>query len=661
MLIFDIETNGLLDVLTKIHCLVIRNTETGEVLRCNDQGTGDLTIELGLRYLMAAAAHGVKLVPHNGIGFDIPAIKKVYPWFDLPEESVLDTLVCSRLIYADLVDMDTRLARAGKLPGRLFKKHSLEAWGYRLGVHKGGYTEWCAENGIEDPWAAWCPEMEDYCVQDTEVTLAILKFLKIEEYSAGAIELEHAVEWIIRRQERYGFCFNMTRAAALHVKLVAAKLEAESALRRVFPPFYLNDGEFTPKRDLDRLGYTAGAPLTKVKLVDFNPGSRHHIAIALKRRYGWEPAEFTPSGEPKVDETVLGSLKYPEAQLLSAYLTIDKRLGQLAEGDEAVMKRVGADGRVHGAVNAMGTVTGRMSHFKPNVAQTPANYSPYGEEFRACYVAARGKVLVGADAAALELRDLAGYMARFDAGAYIKAVLDGNKKDGTDPHSVNARALGLDPLKEYFGTETGRDIAKTWFYAFIYGAGDEKLGSIISKRKGPQARAAGKRSKARFMQALPALSKLVEKVKANAKANKCLFGLDRRRLFVRSDHSALNTLLQSAGAVQMKVALVILDRALRGDTRPLLVIPSQCIEAVRDVIQRELSGIRPADCWLIPGTDYEFVANVHDEWQIEVTEDLGHAVAKAAVEAIQQAGVATQFPCPLDGEAAVGHSWAETH
>jgi DNA polymerase I-like protein with 3'-5' exonuclease and polymerase domains len=264
------------------------------------------------------------------------------------------------------------------------------------------------------------------------------------------------------------------------------------------------------------------------------------------------------------------------------------------------------------------------------MAQVPAGYSPYGHECRELFIVELHKVLVGADAAALELRVLAGYMARYDGGAYVRTVLDGNKDDGTDIHSVNAKALGLDPKGNYFDGESGRDIAKTWFYAFLYGAGDAKLGFILSRQKGTEAMAVGKNSRTKFMRNLPALASLVKKIKQAVKERGYLVGLDGRQLHIRSQHAAPNALFQNAGAVLMKKALVILDADLQS-------------------------------LGFIPGVHYEFVANVHDEWQIEADIDKGEVIGKAAVEAIRKAGEYYNFRCPLDGEYKLGRNWAETH
>jgi len=618
-----------MDEVTQIHCLVLRNIDTGKVHIFNSQSPV-MTIEAGLA--MASAAD--LTVWHNGINYDCPVIQKLYPSHRWAEKKVIDTLVYARLVYPDLWDIDTKLYEKGKLPGHLRKRQSLEAWGHRLGEYKGDYQ---GDPSIADEkerkkrkWERWNQAMEDYCVQDTEVTLKLFLKLEAKDYSREAIGIEHGVAWIISRQERYGFGFDKAAAAQLLASLVKEKLRLEDELATVFKPMWMRDGKlFTPKADNKRHGYVSGAVLQKIKLTEFNPGSRDHIALWLKRLYGWKPDEFTNDGKPKIDETVLNQLPFPEAKLLQRYLMVGKRLGQLAEGKEAWLKNE-KNGRLHGSVNSNGAVTRRMTHSRPNMAQVPAGYSLYGPECRALFTVPKGKVLVGADAAALELRDLAGYMAAYDGGEYVKVVLEGDKSKGTDIHSVNARALGLDPKGTYFDGESGRDIAKTWFYAFIYGAGDEKLGFITKRIKGPKARSAGKKSRADFMRNLPALGKLVERVKKAVKERGFLKGLDGCILHIRSQHSALNTLLQSAGAIQMKKALIILDESLKA-------------------------------IGLVPGVHYEFVANVHDEWQLEVDEEHGETVGKLAVEAIRKAGEYFKFKCPLDGEYGIGRSWAETH
>jgi DNA polymerase-1 len=280
----------------------------------------------------------------------------------------------------------------------------------------------------------------------------------------------------------------------------------------------------------------------------------------------------------------------------------------------------------------MGAGTARMTHARPNIAQVPGlkdrktgGVMPYGKECRSLFKARPGYVFVGCDADALELRCLAGYMAKYDGGAYIKTVLEGNKDLGTDMHSVNMRALVF----------TGRDPAKTWFYAFIYGAGDEKLGLIAQAPKGTLARARGKSDRAKFLKNLPAMGRLVAVTKAQAQSSGHIIAIDGRRIPSRSQHSALNTLLQSAGAIFMKRALVILEAKLQA-------LGFKNSEQSNDA-------------------DYEFVINCHDEWQIEAKEEHAETIGKAAKASIVEAGEAFNFACPLDGNYSIGATWADTH
>jgi DNA polymerase I len=610
--VVDLETDGFLDVTTKVHVMVVRDHATGKFRVFREH-----QMEEGLSYLNQFDL----LAGHNIIKFDLPVLSKLYG-YTRHWATLRDTMVLSRLMWADIYEHDQKLVKAGRMPSKCVGKYSLEAWGYRLGNYKGDY---------DGGWAQWSQEMEDYCVQDVAVTDQLLTRIEDQQWDERSVVLETQVASILSRQERHGFLFDTEKAAKLYATLVQRRSDLERKLQEVFKPLYRPDGPvFTPKRDNAKLGYSEGCPFQKIKLVTFNPGSRDHIAHWLKLMRGWKPTDFTSDGKPKVDETVISKLPYPEAEPLKEYLMVGKRIGQLAEGDEAWLKRIKDDGRIHGGVNTMGAVTGRMTHVAPNLAQVPASYSPYGHECRELFCVPANKAQVGCDADALELRDLAGYMGRYDNGAYIEAVLKGDKKAGTDIHSMNARALGLDPKATYFDGETGRDIAKTWFYAFIYGAGDEKLGVILTRKKGPAAVKRGKQARNDFLTNLPAMGALVKAVKAKAKTQKFLTGLDGRRISVRSEHAALNTLLQCAGAVQMKKALCLLDDRLH-------------------------------ELGFTPGTHYEFIANVHDEWQIEVDHDKAETVGREAADAIRRAGEAFGFRCPLAGEYKIGRNWADTH
>ena len=257
------------------------------------------------------------------------------------------------------------------------------------------------------------------------------------------------------------------------------------------------------------------------------------------------------------------------------------------------------DGRIHGFVNTNGAVTGRMTHSSPNMAQVPSTSSPYGKECRECWTVENNYKLVGIDASGLELRMLAHYMN--DEG-FTYELLNG------DIHTANQMAAGLE----------SRPQAKTFIYALLYGAGDAKLGSVV----GGDAKDGG-RLRQSFFDNLPAFKDLKDRVGRAAKRG-YLKGLDKRKLFVRSEHAALNTLLQGAGAIVMKQAVVNLQ------------------ESIKDL-------------------DAYFVANVHDEWQIEAHKDIADKVGELGILAIEKAGKDFNLKCELTGEYNVGNNWADTH
>ena len=645
-LIFDIETDGLIPEMTQVHSLVIKDADDGTLHSCYP--TGFKTIEDGLAILAKADV----IVGHNIIAFDLPALQKIYPDWK-PTGIVRDTLVLGHLLWPELKRTDWAKG-AKQIPPKFRGRYSLEAFGHRLGKWKGDYSEDMKAQGL-DPWASWNPEMQRYCEQDVEVTLALWNWAAIRiagkddgiSFSERCIALEHDVATIVTRQEAHGFLFDMKAAEALCVDLISQRLEMGKSLGTLFPPWEVRT-PFTPKANNKARGYEKGVLTHKVKTTTFNPNSNDHITKCLKETRGWVPEAFGKDGKPTVDDAILSQLPWPEAQEIAKYKLIQKRIASLSEGAQSLMKAAKKDGRIHGRVQTNGAVTGRMTHSSPPVAGTPkvqigADKKPilgvaggYGFEFRSLFISAPGFTLVGCDADALELRCLAHYMAKFDKGAYIKVILEGVKAEGTDMHSVNARAIGLDPqaVYEVDGRQLGgRDITKTWFYAFLYGAGDTKLGSILGMDN-----ERGKKSRADFLHNLPALGQLVKSVNATLNGDpqarvpkrNFLRGLDGRKIYTRSKHAALNTLLQGAGACIMKEALVILDNDLRA---------------------AELS----------PGRDYEFVANVHDEWQIEVKDEHVVAITIRAADAIRQAGVTLDFRCPLAGNSDSGHSGADTH
>lgn len=672
----DTETNGLLDTVSRMHSLVLIDLDTGEVISCADQ-PGFRPLSEGLQLLAEAAL----IVGQNWIRYDDPAIRKLYPWWDT-KAAVRDTLVLSRLIWGDLKVIDAQKRKKGlakgqpyALPPALTGQHGLEAWGYRLGLLKGDYGK------QDDAWERWTPEMQEYCVRDVQVTVKFWELIHTKRWTEASVEMEHAFAWILATQERRGFEFDERAAQALLSTLVGRRLELEQSLKSQVRPWFVSNGVSTPKKDrkLKRpaLGEvttevivrgkrkvvtrpvleeeTAGAPFTKIKLREFNPSSRQQVGDRLIKLYGWEPDEFTPEGQPKVDETILEKLSYPITPDLAAYFLVQKRIGQLSEGDQAWLRLV-RNGRIYGSVNTLGAVTGRCTHSNPNVSQVPASGSAYGHECRSLFRAttALGWVLVGCDAGGLELRCLAHFLYRYDGGAFARALLEG------DIHWINVQAMGLtaearnaeNPYHAAF-----RDVAKTFVYGFLYGCGDVKAGKILwdlilrLRREGleyleHQARLfgdiqgtapteaelarAGKKLKTRFLKRSPALKKLREVVADKAKAQGYILGLDGRVLKIRSAHAALNTLLQSAGALVVKMATVILHRLLR-------------------------------ERGYVLDRDFAQVAHIHDEIQLECRKEIADAVGTAAKEAMALAGQHFTFRLPIDGDFKIGLTWADTH
>lgn len=731
-LLVDIEGNGLLEptpetpAIDTVHCLVIRDQDTRQiVLSCANTGLPDNagypTIEQGLKFLMEQDPETTLIVIHNGIGYDYPALRKVYPWFKLSRirERLMDTLVIGGMLWAHLKEADAPLVAKSKLPAELKGSHKLKAWGIRLGCHKGEYT---------GGWAKWSKEMQDYCEQDTMTLLVyaehIQRRITLQEQqdkssTVESIQTELELAWYLFRQEKNGWPFNMDKAQKLYAELAKKRTEQVWALKKVIKPWLRpkrKKGQVeikVPKKNRTdtarsrcpvdpkrpELGmvptqYTAGAAYSVIELMEFNPGSRPQIANRLEALWDWHPTAFTKSGQPEISEESLDVLAHiPEVKLIQDYLLLDKRIGQLAEGKNAwlIKARLNAiTGRMHifGRIKQNGTVTHRGAHVDPNIGQVPKVGNPYGAECRElfevppcpiceykddpnCPNYQEHWVQVGADQSGLELRMLSHYMGRWDNGEYGKAVIGGKSDDGTDVHSRNRDALGLKGKQ-------GRDHAKTFIYAFLYGAGDLKLGlgvppdevlimwykgyekvgeyvkphsqhamcarrwartkDMLKKRKQPTddrtvaCAIQGSELRAKFIKGVPALGNLSEAVKKSAKQYGYLMLLDQRRVYIRYAHAALNSLLQGSGAVVCKRWIVIANRKLEAEFGK-------------------------------QGWQYLWAAMgwIHDEVQIACRRKIAKRLAEILTEAAVEVGVHFKLRVPTAGEAKTGHNWMETH
>lgn len=510
-------------------------------------------------------------------------------------------------------------------PGNSTAPTASKRGGYRLGELKGSYAE-----ETTDAWAQYSEEMLTYCVQDVVVTKKLYKKLMSKNYPQEPITLEHQAQWLMAKQERNGFPFNVFAAQELEVELRSRSATLDAILRQQVPP--IPDKVFTPKRDNKTKGYFKGVPIQKYK--DFNPNSRQQIEWLIKNHFKYLPnnEELFEEGTDrlKIDDITFGYLKAdpdaPEALrklagVFEEYLMITKRLGQLIDGKYGWLKCVKEDGRIHGSVNSCGAVTGRATHAAPNVAQVPSIGSPYGKECRSLFTVPEGWYQAGVDASGLELRCLAHFMYPYDNGAYAHEILNG------DIHTANQLAAGLPE----------RNQAKTFIYAFLYGAGDAKIGKIVHGDAKD-----GKRLKRKFLSKTPAIADLKAAItnalvaeefrgRVTRWKRRYLKGLDGRPLHVRSIHSALNLLLQSAGALICKKWIILLEENL---------------------IAQGLDH----------GKDFQYMAWVHDEVQIACrTKEIAETVVKVAQDSMRQAQDFFGFRVQLDTEGKIGKNWADCH
>jgi len=563
-LAFDIESNGLSEVtIDKKGNAVPEGTKVW-CLVAQDIDTGNVwaftenDIAMGVELLRTASL----IVGHNIVMFDIPFLERLYGPINTP---VMDTLIVSKLMYPDRQDHP--------LGG-----NSLECWGKHLGVEKIDFS---------DGWDIFTEDMLTYCKQDVKVNVDIFKAQEefVEKYPKS-VKLEHMVSRIISDQICNGIGFDIEAADKLEQDLFMEKVLIEDEMSQIFPPIVE-----------ERWSEKTGKKL-KDKVTHFNPSSRQQIASRLKAKYSWNPPR-TEKGNPKVDAAVLKELPYPEAKSLVRYFDIQKLLGMVS--DWINRARTSRDGRIHGSVNPQGTVTGRMTASQPNLQQVSSD--PRSREL---FVPREGWVQVGIDASGLEARLLANRMAPWDEGAYGKAVVEG------DIHATNMEATGIEE----------RAVVKTFFYGFIYGAGDAKVGKIIGKNA-----KAGKELKEKFLTSMPALKELIENVKFQVAKKGTITLLDQREVPCRAAHKALNVQLQGDGAILMKLA--------------------QCL--FNSELNKRFKG------------RFAFMATVHDEWQVECDPTIAKEVGELGKQCITESGKRLSCLVPMDGDYRIGRNWSECH
>lgn len=600
-LIFDIEANGLLDTVTRVHCIAITDAASGRHqlfsgALYDDTGepaARDGSIEDGL----AALSQADILVGHNAIAYDLAVLAKIYGWEPRPGARVIDTLITSQTLFGGIEDDDAKKPQ---------KPHALEAWGHRLHQPKSSY---------KGSWAAYTQAMGQYCRQDTVTTLALLRHIETRRQALKelgfdcpvALEIEHALGPVLRDMTAHGLAVDAGKLAALGGTVCAKVKAMEVDMQQLRPP---RTEVVIPQASNARYGNVKGVP--KECLVHFNPRSLDDKRTWLIE-LGWEPdpEELTASGDPSVKREILRALPYPEAHLLADYDETYRLAAQVKTWHKYA--RVDADGvtRLHGSVNQCGCRTGRASHHDPNIAQVKRS-----KECREIFIASPGYVLVGADLDGIEMR---GAAHEINDPEFTELVISGSKKEGTDAHSRVMQAVGL----------LIRDTAKTAFFATLYGSGRKRLGALyardhnIVKPSKAQLARLGAELRARMTAFVPGIDPLRRKVQAELHARGHLIGIDGRPLRPAREFTAVNTVVQASCAVIAKKWLLL-------------------------AVER-LAGIAQLVGW------------IHDELLFEARPEDADVVKKILEETAAAAGVFFDFRCPISATAKIGASWDEVH
>ena len=629
--VFDIEADSLDTETCKVHCIVHEASAGQEPV-----AYGPTEIEQGVARLQELVDHGVVLVGHNITNYDIPVLRRL--GLKVPDGQLYDTRMASRSVYSGatlrIKDRAFLLRHPEFQDGVLdVGSHSLGAWGIRLGHFKPEHTE----------WDRFSPEMLHRCKEDVGINRELLDLLRDRIPDEPAM-LETQVACLVEQMRRIGCRFDVGAAFTLAARLTDRRAEIAEELQTVFPAWYEPDAKdpkaalVVPKRDMQSRkvgpgepGYknvSKGCAYTKVRLVEFKPGSAGHITKQFKQRYGWKPAIFTDSGAPSVTAEILRDLPYPEAKILAEYMELDKILGYLNQGDKAWLQ-IQEDGYIHGRINPTGTVSGRASHADPNTGNVPSR-SQLGHQCRTLFLPDEGHVMVGADASGLQLRGLGHYLSPWDGGEFARQCETG------DIHEHMRAATGL----------LVRDVQKTWTYSMLFGAQAPRLGRTVlddlymAQERGldisgspflkdgevprrSKARELGVQSQTNLGNAIHAFVYLEKKLDEAAK-RKYLVAIDGRRIPVPSRHTAIAMLLQSFEAIVMKKAMVLAAPKLRD------------------------LGAR-------------YVLWVHDEFQSSCPPAVAEQVGEVLVWAMAEAGRQLGLSVKIDGEYKIGATWAETH
>ena len=559
--VLDIEGNGLgeliLDGKGKPY------TEATRILcaatKVNDEDP-ILWLEHQMKDLVKYLSEMPVIIGHNIWGYDFPVMRRLHGM--ARPKCIVDTLVISKLMHPDINNHP-------------LGDNSLESWGRYLKFPKMDY---------KGGWSQYSDEMGTYCLQDARLGMAIYQAQKqFITKNKELVRFESRVSEVLMEQVEHGFNYDSNAGDKLYQELMLEKLGIEDEMREIFPDkIIIRHSEKTGKR-------------LKDKIETFNPGSRQQIASRLNEKYGWEPP-LTEKGNPKVDEAVLATLEYPEAKKLTEYFNTVKLMGMVEDWNTRVS--ASRDHRIHGNINAQGAATGRCTHSQPNIAQVSGDHRA-----RELWIPDVGSSLVGADLSGLELRMLAHFMAKYDNGEYAKVLLTG------DIHTHNQHAAGL----------SSRALAKSFIYAYLYGAGDKKIAMVCDCSVD-----AARKLRDRFQKEIPALAKVQDAVRYETIKTGRVRLPDGRSVPVRSEHAALNTLLQGSGAIVSKYWMV------------------EASKAAARLHAKQL-------------------AYIHDELQYSCPKTVADEFGKAVTAAATTAGEQLNLNIRIDAEYRIGNNWAETH
>jgi len=609
----DLETDGLLDKVTCVWCIVCKDWDTGEIHTWDPDNLGDFA---------EYAANVHQWIGHNFVAFDLRVLKKIMG-IRIKPNRVTDTLLVSRL------QMQSR--KGG---------HSLKAWGETLGFPKVEHED----------WTQYTPGMMQRCITDVEITYRVAKYLKSEGGRFGseqASKIEHLTTHYLEDQHDLGFALDVpkahqlfamfnSKAQGLHTLITSAVHDRPYHAGGITPK-YRKDGVLS-KVGIKFLGdeYTdVSGPFTRVKWEEFNLDSPKQ---KVRRLNPWWSPIIRTTGYRNLqkklrDKEITKEMFDIRAEFM--WKLNDENLATISDDAPQEFKEVGEyamlssrykevggwldalgyDNRVHGDCLSIGAITHRMSHRGPNMANIPGSASPYGDVCRSCFTVGNSDthILLGCDADGIQLRILAHYMNDAD---YTQEVVNG------DIHIKNLESMGID--KGIWNDDkqqwSGRDIAKTFIYAWLLGAGDEKVGLIIGGST-----VDGRRVKDAFLDDLPALARLKGRATKAARLGR-MAGLDGRQIEIKSAHYALSCYLQGAESCIMKYAMLLWHMWVRKR-----------------------------------GLDARMVAVVHDEFQVEVLKEQADEVGSLIVKAIIRAGEHFNLNCPLDASYTTGLTWAETH